>query len=182
MRWMTIACWASFWPKKATSGPTALKSFATTVVTPRKCAGPRLAWIAVEHVGQAATDVDRRREALWVDLIHRGGVDEVDAAFLRELEVARLVSRIGIQVLGGPELRGVHEEAHHHDVASLASGPQKRQVAVVEVAHRGHQADGPALAARRRERLAQVGLGSSHPHVATSSRAASAFARSASDS
>ena len=41
MRRIRSACWASFWPKKATSGPTELKSFATTVVTARKCPGPR---------------------------------------------------------------------------------------------------------------------------------------------
>ena len=41
IRSTTTACWASFWPKKATSGPTVLNSFATTVVTPRKCSGPR---------------------------------------------------------------------------------------------------------------------------------------------
>ena len=43
MRRMTSACWASFWPKYAMSGPTMLKSLATTVVTPRKCSGPRAA-------------------------------------------------------------------------------------------------------------------------------------------
>ncbi len=41
IRRITAACWASFWPKNATSGCTALKSLATTVVTPRKCSGPR---------------------------------------------------------------------------------------------------------------------------------------------
>ena len=39
MRWMTAHCWASFWPNTATCGPTMLKSFVTTVQTPRKWTG-----------------------------------------------------------------------------------------------------------------------------------------------
>ena len=50
MRRITIACWASFWPKKATSGATELSSFATTVVTPRKWPAPRRSG-AIEHLG-----------------------------------------------------------------------------------------------------------------------------------
>ena len=42
-RLITIACWASFWPKYATSGPTMFSSLVTTVVTPSKCARPRWA-------------------------------------------------------------------------------------------------------------------------------------------
>ena len=43
MRRMTATCWASFCPKYATSGPTMLKSLVTTVLTPAKWPGPRLA-------------------------------------------------------------------------------------------------------------------------------------------
>ena len=118
MRRITIACWASFWPKKATSGPTELKSFATTVVTPRKCAGPRASGIAVEHVGQAARDLDRGGEALRVDLVGLRGVDEVDALGLGELGVAGLVARIAVEVLARAELGRVDEQAHDDDVAA----------------------------------------------------------------
>ena len=40
-RRMTSACWASFWPKKATSGPTMFSSLVTTVATPSKWPTPR---------------------------------------------------------------------------------------------------------------------------------------------
>ena len=43
MRRTTTTCWASFWPKNATSGATMLNSLQTTVQTPAKCAGPRSA-------------------------------------------------------------------------------------------------------------------------------------------
>ena len=39
MRLMMASCWASFCPKKARCGCTMLKSFVTTVHTPRKCPG-----------------------------------------------------------------------------------------------------------------------------------------------
>ena len=40
---MTATCWASFWPKKATSGWAMFSSLVTTVATPAKCAAPRCA-------------------------------------------------------------------------------------------------------------------------------------------
>ena len=43
MRRITTTCWASFWPKKATSGATMLNSLQTTVQTPAKCPAPRSA-------------------------------------------------------------------------------------------------------------------------------------------
>ena len=70
-----------------------LKSFATTVVTPRKCSGPRDRGIAAEDLGQAP-DLDAGREARRVDLLDRGRVDEVDALLLGEGEVALLVAGI----------------------------------------------------------------------------------------
>ena len=51
MRLITATCWASFWPKKATSGSTALNSFATTVVTPAKVRGAAAFGVATEHFG-----------------------------------------------------------------------------------------------------------------------------------
>src|SRR5581483_8588853 len=101
---------------------------------------------------------------------------------LRELEVARLVPRIGLQILTRPELRRVHEQAHDDDLASLPGGPEQRQVAVVEVAHRGYEADCPSLAARGGEGLAERRSGTSHSHSEASCRAARARARSASAS
>ena len=93
MRRITTACWASFWPKNARSGPTELNSFATTVVTPRKCSGPRRLGIAVEDVGQRPADLDRGREARRVDLVGRRRVDEVDPGLRPRAAASRSSSR-----------------------------------------------------------------------------------------
>ena len=49
----TSACWASFWPKYATSGPTMFSSLVTTVVTPSKWLDA--AMLALERLGQAGS-------------------------------------------------------------------------------------------------------------------------------
>ena len=66
---ITTACWASFWPKKATSGPTVLNSFATTVVTPRKCSGPRRCGSPSSTSVSAPPTSTVGREAVRVDLV-----------------------------------------------------------------------------------------------------------------
>ena len=111
---ITSACWASFWPKYATSGPTMLNSFVTTVVTPSKCSGAALAR-PFEHLGEAA-DRDRRVEAVGIDLLDRRREQEVHALGLGELGVALLVARVRVEVLAGAELGGVHEQRDHDDV------------------------------------------------------------------
>ena len=83
---------------------------------------PTLGGIAVEHVCEAAGDIDRRGEALGVDLVGPRGVDEVDAVRLGEGEVPGLIARVGVEVLRRPELRRVDEQAHDDDVAPLARG------------------------------------------------------------
>ena len=138
-------------------GLTVLKSLATTVVTPRKWLGPAPRGVAVEDLGQAL-DLDRGREAVGVDLLDRGRVDEVDAGLGGEPRVALLVARVALEVLAGAELGRVDEEAHDDHVALLAGGAQQREVPVVQEAHRRHQADRAALGAGRRQRRAQLVL------------------------
>ena len=65
-------------------------SFVTTVVTPRKCAGP--ARPALETLGDAE-HLDRCREALRVDLLGRRREQEVGAGRCGQLAVALLVAR-----------------------------------------------------------------------------------------
>ena len=93
MRRITTACWASFWPKNATSGPTELKSFATTVVTPRKCSLPRRLGSPSRTSVSASADLDRGREARRVDLVGARGVDEVDAGVGSASSASRSSSR-----------------------------------------------------------------------------------------
>ena len=66
--------------------------------------GAALRRVALEDLGEAL-DLDPGREALWVDLLDRRRVDEVDAGLGREPRVALLVARIAVEVLARPELR-----------------------------------------------------------------------------
>ena len=58
-------------------------------------------------------DVDQRLEAVGVHLRRRREVDGVDAVFAQLVEVANFVARIALEVLTGPELRRVDEDADH---------------------------------------------------------------------
>ena len=57
MRRTTATCWASFWPKNATSGATTMRSFATTVQTPAKWPGPRSAPSSTSERPSTRTEV-----------------------------------------------------------------------------------------------------------------------------
>ena len=51
------------------------------------------------------------------------------------------ITRVGVEILGGPELGGVDEQAHHDGVVRGARGAHERTVPFVEEAHGGHKAD-----------------------------------------
>ena len=70
-----------------------------------------------------------------------------------ERDVAALVARIARQVLGGPELGRVDEEAHDDHVALGAGAPHEAQMALVKGAHRRHEADRAAGLPGRGERV-----------------------------
>ena len=137
MRRITTTCWASFWPKNATSGATMLNSLQTTVQTPSKWPGPRS---APSRTSPEPGDADRRGEAVGVDLGDGGGEQHVDAE-LGDRGVARLRARVGVEVAGLVELRRVDEQRDDDLVAALARGAHQRLVAGVERAHRRHEPD-----------------------------------------
>ena len=119
MRRITTACWASFWPKKARSGPTELNSFATTVVTPRKCSAPR------RSGSPSRTSVSGRRPRPRSRT--RAGTPRRRPGRRRGRPRRRLASsasrprRAGSASRSSPgaELGRVDEQAHDHDVAAL---------------------------------------------------------------
>ena len=87
--------------------------------------------------------------------VHLGGgrrEDDVDAGRARDLEVARLVARVAVQVGRLAELRRVDEEAHDDGVARRARRVEQRPVALVERAHRRDETDPPRRAGRRAPR------------------------------
>ena len=129
--------------------------------------------LALERLGQAA-HVDRRREARRIDLVERGREEQVGAGLGRQRGVALLVARVGGQVAGLVELRGVDEERDDDDVARRARVADEAQMALVQRAHRRHEADDALLAPRRAQLGAQLGDGPHGPHAAATARVASA--------
>ena len=115
-----------------------------------------------------------------VELAGRGGEDDVDARLAGGVEVVRLVAGVAVQVGRVAELRRVDEQAHHDRVAGRPRGGEQRAVAVVERAHRRHEAD-PAVAPVR-ERGTGIGDGPRDDHAdapcGTAARAVSAASAS----
>jgi len=133
-----------------------------------------------EHVREPL-DGDGGREALRIDLLHARGIEQIDTLALGQRRIPSLVSRVGIEVLRRPELRRVHEERHHDDVALTPGGAKKRQMTLVHAAHRRHQPDRRAGATGLHKRFTEVLLRAGDPHPGTPcvprARARSASAR-----
>ena len=107
--------------------------------------------------GAQLGDLDRGLEVQRIDLLDGRGEEQVDAGLLGKQLVALEVARVAGQVLGGPKLRRVDEQARHSHVALLVAGPKERQVALVEGAHGGDESDRPARPTRSVELGAQRG-------------------------
>jgi hypothetical protein len=99
-----------------------------------------------QPLGEAG-DLD---EGLVTRRIHprRGGGEHrvhPDTGALRQVTLQ--VARVAAQILGGPELAGVDEDAHHRAVGAGAGGLHQAEVASMEEPHRRHQTDPAPLAA-----------------------------------
>ena len=90
-----------------------------------------------------------------VDLLDARREQDVGAGRRGQLGVALLAARVALEVGALVELRRVDEQRHHHPVALRAGVTDQREVALVQGAHRGHQADRQLLTAGRREHRAQ---------------------------
>jgi len=76
------------------------------------------------------------------------------------LTVARQVTRIAGEILVRAELQRIDEDAHGHALGELAGAVHEAQMALVQVAHGGNEADGMtarALGTRPRAHLGKVG-------------------------
>ena len=62
------------------------------------------------------------------------------ATFLDFQQVAFGIARIRVEVLIGSELSGIDENADEDDIASKAGLSNQAEVALVEIAHGGHEA------------------------------------------
>ena len=61
------------------------------------------------------------------------------------------------EILGLVELQGVHEDADHHLVAAAAGLIDQGEMALVQIAHGGHECDGAAFAAPLADLFTQSG-------------------------
>ena len=141
---MSVACWMSFWPKIATSGWTMLKSFATTVSTPVKWPGRD----APSHRDASAVGTTDTARPGAIQLIGLRREQEVHAARFRQSRVAVAVARIAREVLVRTELQRIDEQAHDDAAGALARAIDQREMPFVERAHRRHERDARAAAAR----------------------------------
>ena len=107
-------------------------------------AGPCLAL----EPDRSALGLDPGREPGRIELLGRRREEEVDTRGLGRALVGGEVARVGGEVARVAELRRVDEEARDDDVALGARGREERAVAVVERAHRRHEADRRARSQR----------------------------------
>ncbi len=96
-------------------------------------------------LGRDARHGDGRREAVRIDDLDRGGIEQVAAHRREQLRIARLVPGIGREILARRELGRIDEEAGDHTAGGLFRPAHQRQVALVQGAHGGDQADPLAL-------------------------------------
>ena len=85
----------------------------------------------------------------------RGGENDIDAVFIRQGNISFQASRVSCQILPGTELSWINKDAGNEDIPLPASLPHQRQMAFVQVTHRGDKDNGPIL-------LAQVVCPGSH--------------------
>jgi hypothetical protein len=139
IRRMMRSCWASFSPKTATWGRTRLNSLATTVQTPSKWPG-REAPQSVRERAVSTTTRWRPRDRSP----RRRGKEDIHALLFAQGAIGLERARIGGEILVGAELGGVDEEGDDDDIGVPPGDADQGEVALVQVAHGGHEADAPA--------------------------------------
>ena len=148
---MTASCWASFWPKYATSGRRRLNSLRTTVATPSKWPG-RCA--PSKRLPRSPTETVVEKPSGYIVLDGRGE-DAVDA-LLGGDRAGRDPRRAGSgrDPRPGPNWVGFTKRLMTTSSHSARARPEERAVPGVEGAHRGDEAGG-----HRRSRTASADAG-----------------------
>ena len=90
--------------------------------------------------GSHLAGIDPGGEARRIELVGGRREHDVDSFGLSDLDVARLVARIRVEVRLLVELRRIDEERHHDRAVLLPGCSEERDVAVVEGSHRRHEA------------------------------------------
>ena len=88
-------------------------------------------------------------------------------ADLQHFEVGRLAARIGAEILGRSKLLRVDEDRRDDPIAFGPGGPNERHMALMQCAHRRHQADPLVALAPTGDVLPQIGNGPRNLQAAT---------------
>ena len=94
---------------------------------------------ALHDFGHRA-EVEPAGVGLGIYLFGSGDECVVDAGRLEECGVGVFGARVGAEVVGVVELRGVDEDAHHNDIVLGTGAVDQRLVPVVQCAHCRHKA------------------------------------------
>ena len=89
-------------------------------------------------------------------------------------EIAGLVARVAVEILGRRELGGVDEDRHHHTVGTLESAADQGNVPRMQGTHGRHHADrepGPAPSGHTGAQVGQLAR-DLHAHVTAAANAA----------
>jgi hypothetical protein len=116
--------------------------------------------------GQLAVHADGRggRIAARVHVLDGRRPHHVHLGLLQQLAVGVEGARILVEVLVGPELQRVDEDADDHAFAQLARLVDQADVAGVQIAHGRHERDGLARAAPGLQGGVQLGNGVNDLH------------------
>ena len=102
--------------------------------------------LAVENRGQLRhVDAGRTLGTVRVDLRDIGHEHEIATRLAQHPRIAIRRPGIVIEILVGPELHRIHEDAGHEPVAVAARRIDQAHVAIVKVSHGGNKRDAQAL-------------------------------------
>ena len=122
------------------------------------------AGLAAQLLGHVGQDLHISGRTGGIHLLHGGVEDHSAAVLLQQGAVPVKVAGIGFQILVGAKLGGVDKVGGHHAVTLAHGLVHQTGVALVQVSHGGHQANGQALFLPGGHLCADLGNGSCNDH------------------
>jgi hypothetical protein len=104
------------------------------------------------HRGELAT-------AIRIHFAGIGSEQQIAVGIGQQGAVGGQGARVGVEVFVDAELGGIDENAGNHDIGATLGGLDQGDMAVVQVAHGGHEGDGLARLAGGAQGATQAGNG-----------------------
>jgi len=114
---------------------------------------------AAQAVGQLRHRHGRELRA-GIHLLGAGHIGYAATGGLEFGEVARLIARIGGEILVGTKLAGIDEDRSHRNVTTIKCALHQAGMALMQRAHGGNHADGATRGTEFADRTTQIGDGS----------------------